>query len=127
MIALFPIYEGLKFYRQYLRLFDLTKPESFGEEDWQEYPISIDERHCILEFKKDNQIHDQILAKVDEWHPKKQHLIEMLLLAEQMDILTFFEMQKSTYSFRELKNASNLFTIDRFYKCENKFYYIKKK
>ena len=54
-------------------------------------------------------------------------LIDMLLAAEQMDIITFFEMQKVNYSFRELKNASNLFSIDRFYKCENKFYYIKKK
>jgi hypothetical protein len=108
-------------------MFYLTKPESFGEDNWQEYPIAINDRHCIFEFKKDQQIHDQIFEKVDEWTPKKQLLIDMLLSAEPMDILTFFEMQKSSYSFRELKNASNLFSIDRFYKCENKFYYIKKK
>lgn len=107
-------------------LFYLTKPETFGQENWQEYPIAIDDRHCIFEYKQDTEIHDLILKKVDEWWPKKELLIQMLLGAEQMDILTFFEMQKEKYSFREIKNSSNLFNIDRFYKCENKFYYIKK-
>lgn len=107
--------------------FYLTKPEQWGEEEWEEYPIELERRFKIFEFKKDDEIQDNILKSVEEYHPKKVALLDNLKNAIELDFQTFYEMQFEGDAFRKLKTAYNIFAVDEVYRVGGQFYYLKKK
>ncbi len=57
-------------------VFYLTKPEEWGNENEViEYPFPLELRYKVFEFKKDEELQESILKKVDESHPKKEQMI----------------------------------------------------
>ena len=103
--------------------FYLTRHEIWGEENWEEYPLPLESRYKIFEFKKDEELHDLILKKVEDAEPKKQQMIEMLNGALVMDFEQFFFTQMDGFKLRELKSASNILNVEQVIRCGDKFYY----
>jgi hypothetical protein len=108
-------------------LFYLSKPEVFGEENWQEYPVAIEERYKLFRYDADADIQAEIMDAVDKYHPLKLQVIELLKSAKDLEWLEYFTMQKQGYSLRPLKEASNLFNMTECYRVRDKFYYLKSK
>ena len=104
----------------------LTKPEEWGEEDWKEYPFPLEVRFKIFEYKKDEELHDEILKKVEESEPKKQQLISLLLDAEIMGVEEFFYKQINGNAYRKLKECSNVMNLTKCIRVKDNFYYEKK-
>jgi len=104
----------------------LTKPEIWGEDEWSEYPFELKERSKIFEFKKDEELCEKILIEVENAVPQKQYVIDLLLNAEVLDLVTFFKTQLNGSKYRKLKECSNIFNLSKVYRVENKFYYEKK-
>jgi hypothetical protein len=104
-------------------LFYCTKPETFGMEDWQEFPIKLERRVKLLELPKDSLIQDEIMQAVDNWHSKKIEMIEMLKSAEIIDYDRFFFDLEIGVEYRYLSDASNIFNVKSIYRLENEFFY----
>lgn len=106
--------------------FYLTKPEEWGSDlEVIEYPFPLELRFKIFEYKKDEELQEQILLKVDEAEPKKKWLIGFLENAELMDEEQFFYEQMGGFSFRKLQDCSNIFNLDKCVRVGDKFYYKK--
>ena len=103
-----------------------TRPECFGDEVWTEYPIPLEERHRVIEVKKSDEIQSEIMVAVDKWHPKKIQLIELLKDAEEMSLERYFFESKGGSVYRKLKEANNIFMLDKIYRMGNEFYYYKR-
>lgn len=109
-------------------VFYLTKPEEWGDEnEVVEYPFPLELRFKVFEFKKDNEIQELILQKVDESEPKKQQMIKMLQEAEIIDSEQYFYEQISGYAYRKLKDCNNILNLDKIIRVNNEFYYGKTK
>ena len=109
-------------------IFYLTKPEEWGQEtELVEYPFPLALRFKIFEFKKDEEVHDLILSKVEESEPKKQSMIKLLQDAEIMDSEQFFYEQISGYAYRKLSDCNNILNLDKVIRVNDKFYYGKTK
>ena len=109
-------------------IFYLTKPEDWGQEtEVVEYPFPLELRFKIFEFKKDDEVHDTILSKVEESEPKKQQMIKLLSDAVVMDEEQFFYEQMSGYAYRKLSDCSNVLNLDNCIRVNDKFYYGKTK
>ena len=109
-------------------IFYLTKPEDWGQEtEVVEYPFPLELRFKIFEFKKDDEVHDTILSKVEESEPKKQQMIKLLCDAVLMDEEQFFYEQMSGYAYRKLSDCSNVLNLDNCIRVNDKFYYGKTK
>ena len=109
-------------------IFYLTKPEEWGQEtELVEYPFPLALRFKIFEFKKDEEVHDLILSKVEESEPKKQSMIKLLQDAEIMDSEQFFYEQISGYAYRTLSDCNNILNLDKVIRVNDKFYYGKTK
>lgn len=109
-------------------IFYLTKPEEWGQEtELVEYPFPLALRFKIFEFKKDEEVHDLILSKVEESEPKKQSMIKLLQDAEIMDSEQFFYEQMSGYAYRKLSDCNNILNLDKVIRVNDKFYYGKTK
>jgi hypothetical protein len=109
-------------------IFYLTKPEDWGQEtEVVEYPFPLELRFKIFEFKKDEEVHDTILSKVEESEPKKQQMIKLLSDAVLMDEEQFFYEQMSGYAYRKLSDCSNVLNLDKCIRVKDKFYYGKTK
>lgn len=106
--------------------FYLTAPDVWGSDEWQEYPISLEQRHKIFEYKKDEEVQDNILKVVEEYQPKKVALLDNLTNALEIEFEQFFHLQFEGYAFRKLKTASNIFNVDEIFRVKNEFYYIAK-
>lgn len=106
-------------------VFFLTKPEKWGEEEWNEYPLPLALRHKIFEYDKDEELHELILKKVSEAQPKKEQIIKLLQEASVMDEDQFFYEQISGYAYRGLKDCSNILNLDMVVRVGDKFYYKK--
>lgn len=103
--------------------FYLTKPEEWGKDECIEYPFPLELRFKIFEFKPDEELQDTILAKVEEWQPKKEKIIALLNDAEIMDYEQFFYEQINGYAYRKLKESSNILNIDKAVRIGDNFYY----
>lgn len=109
-------------------IFYLTKPEEWGQEtEVIEYPFPLELRFKIFEFKKDEEVHDLILKKVEESEPKKQQMIQLLGNAELLDTEQFFYEQMSGYAYRKLSDCNNVLNLDKVIRVNDKFYYGKTK
>lgn len=109
-------------------IFYLTKPEEWGQEtEVVEYPFPLELRFKIFEYKKDEELHDLILSKVDESEPKKQSMIKLLNEAEIMDEELFFYAQIGGFAFRKLQDCNNILNLDKVVRVKDKFYYSKLK
>jgi hypothetical protein len=103
--------------------FYLTRPEVWGADDWEEYPLPLEKRFKIFEFQKDEALHDLILQKVEEYEPKKQQVIKLLKDALIMDFEQFFYLQWEGNKLRLLKDCSNLFKLEQVIRVNDNFYY----
>jgi len=107
-------------------VFYLTKPEEWGQDgEVTEYPFPLELRFKIFEFKKDDEIQELILKKVEESEPKKQQLISLLNDATILGEDDFFYQQINGFAYRKLQDASNIYNIEKAYRIGNKFYYKK--
>jgi hypothetical protein len=104
-------------------LFYCTKPESYGMEEWTEFPIELERRIKLLEFAKDTAIQDEIMQAVDTWHPKKLEMVEKLKEAETIDYDRFFFDTEIGIEYRQFSDASNFFNVSKIYRLENEFFY----
>lgn len=109
-------------------VFYLTKPEEWGQEtEVIEYPFPLELRFKIFEFKKDEELQENILKKVDESEPKKQQMIKLLNDAELMDSEQFFYEQMNGFAYRKLSDCNNVLNLDKCIRVNDKFYYAKTK
>ena len=107
-------------------IFYLTKPEEWGEEtEVVEYPFPLELRFKIFEFKKDEEIQENILKKVVESEPKKIQMIELLNSANVISEEQFFYEQINGFAFRKLQDCSNILNLDKITRVKDKFYYAK--
>ena len=103
----------------------LTKPEKFGQDNWTEYPFTLDERHHIHEIEKDEVICEEILTKAEKYHPMINLAYEQMANANILDEMGFFYNQlKNGIYYKPLKewwvnNQSEVFRFD------NEFYIIR--
>lgn len=107
-------------------IFYLTKPEEWGSEEITEYPFPLDLRFKIFDFKKDEEIQESILKKVEECQPKKESIIKLLQDADLMEADQFFYEQLNGYSYRKLKDCNNILNLDKVVRVGDKFYYKNK-
>ena len=92
-------------------------------EEWAEFPIELERRVKLLEFKKDQVIQDEIMQAVETWHPKKLEMVEKLKAAEVIDYDRFFFDSEIGIEYRHLSDASNIFNVSKIYQLENEFFY----
>ena len=106
--------------------FYLTKKEEWGEDEWTEYPMPLEDRFKIFDVQKDEEICDKIMSAVEKYQPEKTILAEKLANAPLMDEVEFFYSQFNGCKFKNLKEASNIFTAsDKIIRVNNKFFYSK--
>jgi len=106
--------------------FYLTKKEEWGEDEWSEYPMPLEDRFKIFDVQKDEETCDKIMTAVDKYQPEKNILAEKLANAPVMDEVEFFYSQMQGMRYKNLKEASNIFTAaDKIIKVNNKFFYTK--
>lgn len=103
--------------------FYLTKPEEWGQDECIEYPFPLELRFKIFEFTPDLELQETILAKVDEWQPKKESIVKMLKEAEVIDYEQFFYEQINGYGYRKLADCGNILNLDQITRVGDKFYY----
>jgi hypothetical protein len=107
-------------------VFYLTKPEEWGQEtEVIEYPFPLEMRYKIFEFKKDEELQESILKKVDESEPKKVQMIKLLEEAEIMPEEQFFYEQMAGFAYRKLQDCNNILNLDKALRIGDKFYYKK--
>lgn len=104
----------------------LTKPEIFGQDDWEEYPIKLDDRYFIHEIKKEDEIQDLILSKAEMYYPVIGKCIEMLGSANLLFHDEFFEKQfYDKVRFVKLKDVNWEANDKEVFRYEDNFYIIK--
>jgi len=103
----------------------LTKPEHFGQDDWEEYPFSLQERYHIHEVKSCAETQEKILAAAEKYHPLIGECSQRLETAEPLDDATFFyEQLIGGTRFRKLKDV-NWINNEKPIIIHDKIYYIK--
>jgi|APGre2960657505_1045072.scaffolds.fasta_scaffold79672_2 hypothetical protein len=105
--------------------FYLSKPEIWGEDKWEEYPFSLEKRYKIIEIKKDTEIQDLILKKVEEAHPLKIQLVSLLLGATNIELEQFYYEQFEGLAYKPLKEATSFYNLNEIFRVKDKFYYKK--
>lgn len=106
--------------------FYLTKKEEWGEDEWTEYPMPLEDRFQIIHVIKHEETCDRIMAAVEKYTPEKFTLVEKLIAAPIMDEVEFFYSQMANNKYKNLKEASNIFTAaDKIIRVNNKFFYSK--
>ena len=102
----------------------LTKPEFFGQDDWQEYPFEKHERYHVFEIKKDEEVQDEILTAAEKYHPLISECVEQLKLAIEMDDAEFFYGQLiGKKRYKKLKDT-NWLTNKKPIILHEKIYYV---
>jgi hypothetical protein len=104
----------------------LTKPEKFGQDDWQEYPIELNKRYFVHELKKEPEIQDQILMMSEKHYSEIGLCIDILGSAVLLDHNEFFQRQFfDKVRFIKLKDCNWLENDKTVFRYENDFYVIK--
>lgn len=106
-------------------LFYLTKPEFWGQDDWEEYPIPLKDRFHLEEIKADEQSQYEILQAVEAAVPVRDNIVDKLTNAKVMSIEEFFYSQMKMNRYRKIKEASNLLNIDYIRVGKDFFYEVK--
>lgn len=105
----------------------LTKPEEFGQDDWEEYPFPIEERYFIHEVVKDEKVCDDILFTAEKNFPLIVQCSDLLMSATELHMVDFFNWQmKDKIRFAKLKDTNWLNFEKEVFRFNNEFYYIKK-
>jgi hypothetical protein len=116
---------ALKVDKGYLINF-LTKPEKFGQDDWEEYQIELDRRYHVHEINKEPEIQDQILMMAEKHYPEIGLCIDILGSANVIDHSEFFQRQFfDKVRFTKLKDCNWLENDKTVFRYENDFYVIK--
>lgn len=105
--------------------FYLTRPEVWGQDEWEEYPLPLDQRFSTFAFKKDEELQETILKRVEDNEPKKQKIISLLKSAKVLDFNEFFFMQYDGYKLRKVKDCNNILNLETVYRVGDNFYYEK--
>lgn len=104
-------------------LFYLSKPETWGEEGWEEYDFErYDDNHYVIEFAKDEAKHEEILKAVEKAAPQRDELLDILVNAEEWDFKTLMRWCRDGNKYDRLKNANNMWNADVF-RYDNEFYF----
>ncbi len=105
----------------------LTKPEEFGQDDWQEYPIPLEQRYHIHEIEQDIEVQDRINEYSAKYYPYIGMGIEMLSYATVLSHDEFFGRQfKDRIRFQKLKDVNWTENLKEVYRYDNSFYIQKK-
>jgi len=103
----------------------LTKPELYGQDDWEEYPFELHERYKIIQVEPDNEVQEAILIAAEEYHPLIGQCIEILQSAREVDDAEFFYGQLvGGATFRKLKDV-NWLTTELEIICHDNTYYVR--
>lgn len=103
----------------------LTKPEMFGQDDWEEYPIPLEKRYHIHEIQKDNAFCEAILNAVEKYHPFIGECIKMLSTATELSHEEFFGMQfMDKIRFSKLKDLAWIKNDKKVYQYDGEFFII---
>lgn len=106
----------------------LTKPEMFGQDDWQEYPIPLEKRYHIHEIQKDEAFCEAILSAAEKYYPFIGTCIEMLSDAFILSHDDFFGMQfYDKARFTRLKDIAWINNDRQVYFHDEDFYVIVQK
>jgi hypothetical protein len=101
----------------------LTKPEIYGQEDWQEYPFPLSERYHIHEISKDEQVQSDILEYSEKWFPYIQMGREIMESAQLLDHDEFFYIQfVNKVRFVKLKDLNWIENTKKVYRYNDIFY-----
>lgn len=84
----------------------LTKPETFGQDDWVEYPFSIEERTYIHTVQFDKEMEANILKAVEDNYPLIGQCVKLLNSAVEYDDEQFYRMQYMGTRFLKLKDTN---------------------
>jgi hypothetical protein len=101
----------------------LTKPETFLDDNWSEYPIDESERYYIHEINPDAELQNELLVQTEKHYPYILMCVEMLNSSEILDDLTFFQVQFfDKVRFLKLKETNWVENTRQVYRHENEFY-----
>lgn len=101
----------------------LTKPEMFGQDDWEEYPIPLDLRYHIHELTKDDAVHDSILSHAEKYYPLIGQCVDMIGGATILNHDHFFGMQfHDKVRFNKLKDVNWITNDKEVFRYDNVFY-----
>lgn len=105
----------------------LTKPEVWGEDEWEEYPFNIDERFRLHKIEKDDEIQYDILRLTEHFYPYIGLGVELMASAKELSQDEFFYSQlHGGVRYAELKEIVWATTGREVFRFGNKFYVIKK-
>jgi hypothetical protein len=106
----------------------LTKPEIYGQDDWQEYPFELSERYHIHEIDKDDRVQNEILEYSEKWYPYIQIGREVMESSHELDHDEFFYMQfVNKIRFAKLKDVNWIENTKKVYRFNDTFYIQKTK
>lgn len=100
----------------------LTKPELWGEDNWKEYPLTVNERYHLHEIQWHDQTVYEITEAVEKAVPVRDALIDRLKAAKVLDEMDFFRQQMKNYCYRPIKEAAKILEHD-FFRVNDEFYY----
>ena len=105
----------------------LTKPEIFGQDNWQEYPIPLAQRYYIHEIERDEMQCDKILQYSEEYYIYILKCIDILNGAIKLSDIEFFSVQfYEKVKFTRLKDTVWHKCEDRVYLHDDEFYVVSK-
>lgn len=106
----------------------LTKPETYGQDDWIEYEFELKDRYHIHEIEPDTMVQNDILVYSDKWFPYIGICSEMMQSAKELNHEDFFMMQfKDKVRFQKLKEVNWIENTKQIFRFENNFYITKNK
>ena len=104
----------------------LTKPEKFGQDDWEEYPIELNKRYFVHEINKELEVQEKILEMAEKHYPEIGICIDILGSASVIDHTEFFQRQFfDKVRFTKLKDCNWLENDKTVFRYENDFYVLK--
>lgn len=107
--------------------FYLTKPETWAEENWEEFPYPLQDRYHIEPIQKDDERQYDIVQAIEAAIPVKKEIVDKLKAAKVIEPTAFFAMMQEDFRkrkmrFKKVKEASNILAVD-FIRVGNEFYY----
>jgi hypothetical protein len=101
----------------------LTKPEKYGEDEYQEYPFPLSDRFHIHEISKDEQVQSDILEYSEKWFPYIKMGREIMESAQSLDHDEFFYIQfVNKVRFVKLKDLNWIENTKKVYRFNDIFY-----